>query len=135
MSLDPREAFSDLFEVNKSAHEMSNSEAYNKLRSLYRGGKKDSVIKLISKTFVALCEYADFDSSPLISSDVEEADSPQAEEPQDIVTSTSKKALKNSNRKKIELNTLQYHINIVLPDTRDQAVYDAIFKSLRDHLG
>jgi hypothetical protein len=30
---------------------------------------------------------------------------------------------------------LQYHINIVLPDTRDQAVFDAIFKSMRDHLG
>jgi hypothetical protein len=32
-------------------------------------------------------------------------------------------------------SAMQYHINIVLPDTRDQAVYDAIFKSLRDHLG
>jgi hypothetical protein len=30
---------------------------------------------------------------------------------------------------------LQYHINIVLPETRDQAVFDAIFKALRDHLG
>ena len=36
---------------------------------------------------------------------------------------------------KLGLDSLQYHINIVLPDTRDQAVYDAIFKSLRDHLG
>jgi len=35
----------------------------------------------------------------------------------------------------VNLKALQYHINIVLPDTRDQAVYDAIFKSLRDHLG
>ena len=36
---------------------------------------------------------------------------------------------------KITVSGLQYHINIVLPDTRDQAVYDAIFKSLREHLG
>ena len=35
----------------------------------------------------------------------------------------------------LDLGALQYHINIVLPDSRDQAVYDAIFKSLRDHLG
>lgn len=35
----------------------------------------------------------------------------------------------------VTLESLQYHINIILPDTRDQAVYDAIFKSLRDHLG
>lgn len=37
--------------------------------------------------------------------------------------------------RRIKLQGLQYHINIVLPETRDQAVYDAIFKSLRDHLG
>jgi hypothetical protein len=35
----------------------------------------------------------------------------------------------------VSLDSLQYHINIVLPESRDQAVYDAIFKSLRDHLG
>jgi hypothetical protein len=35
---------------------------------------------------------------------------------------------------KISVSALQYHVNIVLPDTRDQAVYDAIFKSLREHL-
>jgi hypothetical protein len=33
------------------------------------------------------------------------------------------------------LSGLQYHINIVLPETRDQAVFDAIFKALREHLG
>ena len=36
---------------------------------------------------------------------------------------------------RVTVSALQYHINIVLPDTRDQAVYDAIFKSLREHLG
>ena len=35
----------------------------------------------------------------------------------------------------VALDSLQYHINIVLPDTRDQGVYDAIFRSLREHLG
>ena len=35
----------------------------------------------------------------------------------------------------LSMDALQYHINIVLPESRDQAVYDAIFKSLRDHLG
>jgi hypothetical protein len=36
---------------------------------------------------------------------------------------------------RIRVSGLQYHINIVLPETRDQAVFDAIFKSLREHLG
>ena len=38
-------------------------------------------------------------------------------------------------KNELSIEALQYHINIVLPDTRDQSVYDAIFKSLRDHLG
>ena len=46
-----------------------------------------------------------------------------------------KKATQSDGKTSIGLDSLQYHINIVLPDTRDQAVYDAIFKSLRDHLG
>ena len=46
---------------------------------------------------------------------------------------TKKKVSKSDTS--LDLDSLQYHINIVLPDTRDQAVYDAIFKSLRDHLG
>ena len=35
----------------------------------------------------------------------------------------------------ISLDALQYHTNIVLPETWDQGVYDAIFRSLREHLG
>ncbi|MFT3934178.1 MAG: hypothetical protein QM726_11220 [Chitinophagaceae bacterium] len=38
-------------------------------------------------------------------------------------------------KKQLNIDGLQYHINIILPDTKEQAVYDAIFKSLRDHLG
>lgn len=32
------------------------------------------------------------------------------------------------------LGGLAYNINIHLPESRDQAVYDALFKSLREHL-
>jgi hypothetical protein len=46
---------------------------------------------------------------------------------------TQQKLTPNPNR--LVVSGLQYHINIVLPDTRDQAIYDAIFKSLREHLG
>ncbi len=124
-----KEAYADLFAVNTSAHSLTVDEAYNKLRTLYKGDKKDTVIKNIAKTFVALCEYADFSVSPSTQDNntvgeqetVEREDIPVEAEP--------------GNAPRLGLKTLQYHINIVLPDTRDQAVYDAIFKSLRDHLG
>jgi len=100
-----------------------------KLRTLYKGDKKDTVIKLIARTFVALCEQADF-SKPT-SKPKEEKDEvlpPEKEQPK---TPRPTPELGG----KVSVGALQYHLNIVLPDTRDQAVYDAIFKSLRDHLG
>jgi len=137
-----REAYSDLFAVNKSAHELDVDEAYNKLRSLYRGEKKDTVVKNIAKTFVALCSYADF--SPRVkritpnevaeeNNKVETGDTKQTvSEP---LINKIEKGQPSASEQNLNLKSLQYHINIVLPDTRDQAVYDAIFKSLRDHLG
>jgi len=127
-----REAFSDLFSVNKNAHELSIEETYNKLRTLYKGAKKDTVIKHISRTFVSLCEGADF-SSPAVKGSPQKTEKAKAE-PIDT-TSTSPQTNPSKSGLSVDLNSLQYHINIVLPETRDQSVYDAIFKSLRDHLG
>ena len=131
-----KEAYSDLFAVNKSAHTLSAEEAYNKLRTLYKGEKKDSVIKMIARTFSSLCEYANFENlGQNLNSNQKSIK--QKEEQQDVSRENLQKdetKLSNSTSKPM-LKSLQYHINIVLPDTRDQAVYDAIFKSMRDHLG
>jgi hypothetical protein len=123
-----REAYSDLFAVNKEAHKLNADETYNKLRTLYKGTKKDSVVKLIAKTFVALCDIADF-SKPKPKVEAKDIE----KEKHDV--KDAKPEGQEVTRKMVSLESLQYHINIVLPETRDQAVYDAIFKSLRDHLG
>ncbi len=124
-----REAYADLFAINKEAHKLDGDGAFNKLRTLYKGEKKDTVIKNIAKTFVALCEFADFGKHklPLVKTPADKDKTPKQEEKPEGEPSG-----KSAN---LGLESLQYHINIVLPDTRDQAVYDAIFKSLRDHLG
>jgi len=126
-----REAFSDLFAVNKEAHKLDADGAYNKLRTLYKGSKKDTVVKLIAKTFVALCEVADFTKhrgKARLKADTQKQETSKIE-------GTGTKEDRKEEKKSISLDSLQYHVNIVLPETRDQAVYDAIFKSLRDHLG
>lgn len=131
-----REAYSDLFAVNKTAHQLSTDEVKNKLRTLYKGSKKDTVITRIASTFAALCEYADF-TAPAKADEQKKDESKDKEETSskkttnDDSTSTKAKDIGGS----VSLDSLQYHINIVLPESRDQAVYDAIFKSLRDHLG
>lgn len=132
-----RDAYSDLFAVNKSAHTLSIEETKNKLRTLYAGSKKDNIIGRIASTFNALCEVADFDNPRTTDSQTgkpeekeqrEQEDTPPKDLKEGLGTGTT---LKSSN---ISLDSLQYHINIILPESRDQAVYDAIFKSLKAHL-
>lgn len=128
-----REMYSELFAIKKDANKLNADEAFNKLRTLYAGKKNDTTIKLISKTLVGLCELADFESKvdfikpELIEEEKKTKDKEQAGE--------AIKEKQKRSEQKINLDSLQYHINIVLPETRDQGVYDAIFKSLRDHLG
>jgi hypothetical protein len=129
-----REAYADLFAVNKDANKLNVDEAHNKLRTLYKGTKKDSVIKNIAKTFVALCEVADFTKSKTPQK-LKESDAKDKVGNEKATSAPPDGEFARSTNKKLDLGALQYHINIALPETRDQAVYDAIFKSLRDHLG
>lgn len=134
-----REAFADLFAVNTTANVLPVKDVKNKLRTLYAGKKTDLVIKNVANTFRALCDYADF-------TDEAKGTAPAAAPPhsedtpfvagishgdQEITTPPGRQKATSG---KISVSALQYHINIVLPDTRDQAVYDAIFRSLREHL-
>jgi len=125
-----RETYSDLFAVNKNAHQMSSAEVKNKLTTLYAGKKTPRVVALIANTFSALCEMADFThQSPL-------KDKSSADQDSKIMkVDQQDDSLNNSDSSSLKINGLQYHINIVLPDSRDEKVFDAIFKSLRTHLG
>lgn len=126
-----REAFSDLFAVNKDAHELETGQVKNKLKTLYAGSKKATVIGYIANTFSALVACADFDTA----TPVAKAKPAKATEPGGKTADAKPPEASLPRPARIAVEGLQYHINIVLPDSRDQAVYDAIFKSLRDHLG
>jgi hypothetical protein len=134
-----REAFSDLFALNTRANELSPDDVKNKLRTLFAGRKTVVVIDRIAKTFKALCEYADFSSvtQPKESPAVPPAEttSIESKSPPTKVEGLEPGLEKPKVPGKLAVTGLQYHINIALPDTRDQAVYDAIFRSLREHLG
>lgn len=125
------EAFSDLFAVNKKANEISPEDVKNKLRTLYAGKKTDNVIDRIAKTFTALCEYADFSKA---AAGVKASEEDKTKKKDEGVPKKTDRGIQTVSGV-VALDSLQYHINIVLPDTRDQAVYDAIFRSLREHLG
>lgn len=129
-----REGFSDLFAINTKANTFSVEDAKNKLRTLFAGKKTELVISNIAKTFKALCDYGDFSTPAPVKKD------PKPEGQQQIAPKPSVQADKKDPEPRqpagnIQVSGLQYHINIVLPETRDQAVFDAIFKSMREHLG
>lgn len=131
-----REAYADLFAVNIKANDFSVPEAKNKLRTLYSGKKTDLVIGNIAKTFRALCDCADFSGVSHVRPEARMADeTPGEDHPNQESTPRTLHEEPPPSSGKIRVSGLQYHINIVLPETRDQAVFDAIFKSLRDHLG
>lgn len=127
-----REAFGDLFAINKDAHKLEVDQVKNKLKTLYAGAKKTSVIGYIANTFTALVACADFDAA-----DARGKPSPPKKLPDGETKEKEKTAPERRPAvgEKLTVDGLQYHINIVLPESRDQAVYDAIFKALRDHLG
>lgn len=123
-----REAYSALFDVNTRANELDAKAAKNKLRTLYAGRKTDLVVSNIAKTFVALCQYADF------SAQADEARPAPPEPGPEPQPEPGPPPTEKPPSPSLSVGALQYHINIVLPESRDQAVYDAIFKSLREHL-
>lgn len=132
-----QEAYSDLFAINQKAYELSAEEVTNKLRTLYAGKKTDQVIGRIARTFTALCELADFKRGASLKSAPTGEELPSHTGNGDSTTNRVVPSISQTPFQQpaaLSVSGLQYHINIVLPDSRDQAVYDAIFKSLRDHL-
>jgi len=118
-----KESYSDLFALNTKANDLSIDDVKSKLKSLYAGKKSDQVIQRVAATFKELCAIADF------------AAIQNGKKPDKAVTVVEEPKESATPKKDIKVASLQYHINIVLPATKDQAVYDAIFKSFKEHLG
>jgi hypothetical protein len=127
-----RDAYSDLFAVNKNAQNLSVDEVKNKLRTLTLGQKSENVVSLMANTFKALSDLADWETPPAEASPalaptavVAPALSPDA-----VPSPSSTDALPALTHPL----QLHYDIQIHLPESRDPAVFDAIFQALRKHL-
>lgn len=124
-----REAYADLFEVNVNANKMSRDEVKNKLKTLTQGQFSDDVLGKMATTFVALASEADFEAiDPAQPPPADDDGEDRAEETTDNLVATSRR--RTSGRRL----DLVYNIELVLPESRDPAVYDALFRSLKVHL-
>lgn len=126
-----REAYADLFQINKNAHTLTRAEVINKFKTLGQGKLSDSVLDKMGMTFVELCKLADFSTSQQVSKPQEQK-SPEKNEKIDE-KEQEEVARREGNRLRFE--GLVYNIQIVLPETRDASVYDALFRAMKEHLG
>ncbi len=123
-----KQAYSDLFDLNIAANTMTQTEVEGKFKTLTNGSKSPKTITCMAKTFLALCDYADW------SENTEQQAEPIQEDTgmQEKITVTPQ--IEHSVSPTSPKLNLSYDIHIHLPATRDQAVYDALFASLAKHL-
>jgi len=121
-----RNAYSDLFAVSTKANELSKSDLIGKFKTLSQGQYSDAVLGHMSDTFLTLVKLADFKATKKPAAKAKLAPGAPVDIPPEGETRQGDG---------LHFGGLVYNIQIVLPDTRDQAVYDALFKSLRQHLG
>jgi hypothetical protein len=121
-----RDAYGDLFQINKNAQDLSQTEIKNKLKTLTQGQASDSVLDKMAGTLKALSQVADFGEPTKPVAHQLPSDEQQTKiEPEDKIPPSPAA---------FALGGLVYNIQLSLPESRDQAVYDALFKSMKDHL-
>ena len=115
-----RRGYAPLYEVNEYAHELS-EPALKSLIVQVTGEEKDSVtVTRIAKSFKAVDQYANHEAEPETMEGLEPTRPPE-----------DQGSRSGAPAPKLGLN---YTINLQLPATSDIAVFNAIFKSLREHL-
>jgi len=132
-----KDAFSDLFRVNREANALPREQFAGKIKSLTEGKISPAVLANMTRTFLELVKLADF--SPATPSqptaDLEttaDEQAPESRTPPDRAPISGGEPPRGASI--AQATNLVYRIEIVLPAVRDQAVYDAIFRSAREHL-
>ena len=119
-----RDAYQDLFKINTKANELSKQDVMNKFKTLSQGQLSEAVLDKMALTFTALVKLGDFTSPAATTS---QQGSVELDKSESAKTETAAHAA-------VKLGGLVYNIQIVLPESRDPAVYDALFQSLKRHI-
>lgn len=117
--------YSEIYERNEYAQDLSRTELTKLVSEITGSAHDNSTVKAIAGTFWAAKELADFENSKEEKSELFKQ--PEIKEEKETPIETGKTI------KKLNLG-LSYTINLVLPKTDDPAVFNAIFKSLKENL-
>jgi hypothetical protein len=121
-----KHAYKDIFEINEAAHKKGDAELKGIVAQITGLDHDNPVITYIVATFKTLKSFSSPEEEHLVSivnHDKQESDPEKLRDPVSLAEKPSQ----------IGLN-IGYNINLNLPATSDIAVFDAIFKSLKEHL-
>jgi hypothetical protein len=120
-----REAYSDIFLIKSAPSKDDRDAIQGKFKSYHNAS--DRVAQLMTNTFLALIQLADLSAKP------KSSPKPPTQPEKDASSKSGHSHIvppPQSDR----VPGLHYNIQIHLPATKDIEVYNAIFKSLKEHL-
>lgn len=117
-----KEAYSDIFLIKSNPTSKDKPLIQGKFKSFHNAS--DNVARLMTNSFYALLSIADLNFEPQSSPNNDNQESEPV-----VQTESPHLSVKKSHSV-----GLHYNIQIHLPATKDVEVYNAIFKSLKDHL-
>ena len=120
-----RKGYTPLFKRNEYAHNLDKKKLEGLIREITGMEEGSSVLRAITGTFEALKSFAEFDAAPDSGAVPGDAD-----EGRDLGGGGPNGAGGASGPQL----RFGYTININLPDTNDITVFNAIFKSMKEHL-
>jgi hypothetical protein len=132
-----REAYGDLFTIKAKPTDVDRPLIEGKFKSTHN--VSPNVAKLMASTFYALLDLADLDSK-VTPAEAEEGllelvENPVKQQQEDRPPAAREVATLHSRASQQEGKpTLHYNIQIHLPASKDVEVFNAIFKSLKEHL-
>ncbi len=121
-----KKSYQDLYKAHEYAHTLNKDNIVSKLSSVLGIAKNDKTLPVVASTFLELCKLADFKGLP------EKKEPVKVKEKEGILQEKSEGAL--TIKEEGHRLGISYTINLNLPPATDQKVFDAIFKSLKEHL-
>ena len=129
-----RDLYSDVFSLDENVHKAKREHITGIISRIT--GQEERQVRLMTSTFIALCKLADFDAVPTDTG--ADADEDEEQEPQIPVEATTEEKPQLPQAPHPQLQhapiSFRHNIEIHLPATTNIAVYNAIFKSLKEHL-
>ena len=118
-----REAYGDLFTIKAKPTTADRELIEGKFKSAHNASPNTA--KLMASTFFALLDLADFSTTPEPKAETKTTQPEPPQKPNVVVDPAPSRNARPS---------LHYNIQIHLPATKDIEVFNAIFKSLKEHL-